>query len=179
MMRKLLALMAGGTPMSIAELSQALGARLPEVEAMLRQLTELGYLQDLACEGDDREGPWMQRMCCEERMPRGSPTASLDPDLEGSACVRDGVGSGFHLGTTIRTEHSTHQDCVDERRLRRPQTSRSVDCRCTIYRMAVVLLGRPGGHLRYRAGPSVPRPLSCARSELPRLRCKSRASWPN
>jgi len=49
MMRKLLALIAGGTPMAPRDLAQALGARLPEVQAMLRQLSELGYLQDLAC----------------------------------------------------------------------------------------------------------------------------------
>jgi hypothetical protein len=52
MMRKLLSLMASCTPMALTELSQALGARLPEVEAMLGQLTELGYLQDLACKHD-------------------------------------------------------------------------------------------------------------------------------
>ena len=52
MIRKLLALMAGGAPVALTELAQALGVRPREVEAMLRQLTELGYLQDLACKGD-------------------------------------------------------------------------------------------------------------------------------
>jgi len=52
MIWKLLALIACGTPMALTELAQALGARLPEVEAMLGQLTELGYLQDLAFQGD-------------------------------------------------------------------------------------------------------------------------------
>jgi predicted ArsR family transcriptional regulator len=50
MMRKILALMASGTSMAPGELAQALGVRPPEVEAMLRQLTELGYLDDLACQ---------------------------------------------------------------------------------------------------------------------------------
>lgn len=52
MIRKLLALIAGGTPMVPTVLAQTLGVRLSEVEAMLGQLTELGYLQDLAFQGD-------------------------------------------------------------------------------------------------------------------------------
>ncbi len=52
MLRKLLALMAGGTPMALTELAQALGVRPSAVGAMLRQLAELGYLQDIACQDD-------------------------------------------------------------------------------------------------------------------------------
>jgi hypothetical protein len=54
MIRKLLALIAGGTP-SPKELAQKLGVSLPELEAMLGQLTRLGYLQDFAREGDDEK----------------------------------------------------------------------------------------------------------------------------
>ncbi len=55
MIRKLLSLMTGGTPMTLTELSQALGASPSAVGAMLRQLIELGYLQDLACQNDSEK----------------------------------------------------------------------------------------------------------------------------
>ncbi len=49
MMRKVLSLMANSGVTTHAELAAALGARAPEMEALLEKLAALGFVHDLAC----------------------------------------------------------------------------------------------------------------------------------
>jgi predicted ArsR family transcriptional regulator len=97
MMRKILALMAGGTPLSIAELSQILGARLPEVEAMLSQLTELGYVQDLACVGDTGKAPGCKGCAVRNACHGGAPQHLWTLTLKG----RRASGIASHQVSTL------------------------------------------------------------------------------
>lgn len=49
MMRRLLALMAGGEVSTNSQLADALGLRPGEADALLAQLASLGYVRDLPC----------------------------------------------------------------------------------------------------------------------------------
>ena len=74
MLRRILQLLANERSMRMDELSQTLGARAGELEAMLEKLAQLGYVEDLACRVAGMAGHACARCASRDACAVGSPS---------------------------------------------------------------------------------------------------------